>query len=408
MSGAMQRPPAPQPYYPPPPSQYYQPQPSYQDSEARRRYLAHQAEIKRQKAEQAEQEKAKQQKEQEQAKLNPTPASGGSSTFTVNMTRKEGNLWVPVQINGAVAIDFVVDSGASLVTIPLDVFNTLRRSGTISDDDIIAKEKASIADGSEVTTYRFRLHKLQVGDKVLADVEASLMPKDSATPLLGLTFLSRFKSWTIDNNSGTLALTLPDEAPTQIASAGATPVSASSAAAPTPQKTDTMPAPQHAETAPQPTPDTTMGTPVNAQPHPAQSGQSVAQATEATAAKPAAAEQAPNKPQTPAPTLVASATPNPAPVPPAVSDVPTFPANTAYSDARHSLMALGYEPAPLPDADKCDRNTDKTCFPEREACTSDNGTQCEFFWKRGERLIKVTTTAIPPTVSTVGCQVNCQ
>ena len=89
--------------------------------------------------------------------------------------------------------------------------------------------------------------------------------------------------------------------------------------------------------------------------------------------------------------------------------VPVFPANTAYAIARSSLLALGYGPAPLPDAGKCDNNTDSTCFPERQACAkADNSVQCDFFWRRGEQVIKVKTVAVPPTVAAVECQVNCK
>ena len=87
---------------------------------------------------------------------------------------------------------------------------------------------------------------------------------------------------------------------------------------------------------------------------------------------------------------------------------PVFPANTPYANARSSLLALGYGPAPLPDAGKCDSNTDSTCFPERAACTKADSIQCDFLWRRGEQVIKVKTVAVPPTVSSIECQVNCK
>jgi len=88
--------------------------------------------------------------------------------------------------------------------------------------------------------------------------------------------------------------------------------------------------------------------------------------------------------------------------------VPVFPANTPYASARLSLQALGYGPAQLPDAGKCDANTDTTCFPERMACAKTDSIQCEFLWRRGEQLIRVRTVAVPPTVASVECQVNCK
>ena len=65
-------------------------------------------------------------------------------------------------------------------------------------------------------------------------------------------------------------------------------------------------------------------------------------------------------------------------------------------------------PASLPDAGKCDSNTDATCFPERASCSKAEGIQCDFLWRRGEQLIKVRTVAVPPTISSVECQVNCK
>jgi hypothetical protein len=53
-----------------------------------------------------------------------------------------------------------------------------------------------------VKGLKFRLASLQVGNQVLTDVVASVMPSDSATPLSELSF----QSWSIDNKSGTLKL----------------------------------------------------------------------------------------------------------------------------------------------------------------------------------------------------------
>ena len=45
--------------------------------------------------------------------------------------RKEGGTFVaPVLINGAITLDFTVDSGAADVSVPADVFSTMQRTGT--------------------------------------------------------------------------------------------------------------------------------------------------------------------------------------------------------------------------------------------------------------------------------------
>ena len=123
---------------------------------------------------------------------------------------------------------------------------------------------------------------------------------------------------------------------------------------------------------------------------------------------------------TPAPSAIPETAPSAKPMTTAVvaaspptktetaATVPIFPANTPYANARVDLLALGYGPAPLPHTGKCDSTTDSTCFPERMACAKTGGIECYFLWRRGEQVIKVRPDAIPPTVSSVECQVNCK
>jgi clan AA aspartic protease (TIGR02281 family) len=390
--GQSAAPPQPQPTY-----QYQQPyyqSPTYeqqQSAEARRQYLAHQAELKK-KAQQAKEKKDADAAAAAAAAAAPTKVQPGTTEASISgpidiaMKRKDGNLWVPAQINNVVTIDFVVDSGASDITLPKDVYQTLIRSGTLTKANYIGQVQFGIGDGSQVAGLKFKLASLQVGDQILKDVVASVMPSDSATPLLGLSFLSRFQSWTIDNNAGTLKLVpLPGSnigAPTQVAAGAPAAPPQAPTIAPLPDP------PPSAATGATPAPTPTLKVATNDGPRSGHVGNSALIVTEGTGTP--AAPDTPTKPET-------------------ASALPVFPANTAYSDARASLLALGYGPAPLSEAGKCDADTDTTCFPERLACTKgDGGVQCNFLWKHGDEVIKVKTVAIPPTVATVECQVNCK
>jgi hypothetical protein len=51
-----------------------------------------------------------------------------------------GTFVVPVEINGAIVLDFTIDSGAADVSVPADVFSTLTRTGTIRDIDVIGEK----------------------------------------------------------------------------------------------------------------------------------------------------------------------------------------------------------------------------------------------------------------------------
>ena len=73
---------------------------------------------------------------------------------TVVTLRKEGGTFVvPVEINGAITLDFTVDSGADHISVPLDVYSTLRRKGTIKDSDVIGEQTYTSWDGSKSQSF---------------------------------------------------------------------------------------------------------------------------------------------------------------------------------------------------------------------------------------------------------------
>lgn len=65
--------------------------------------------------------------------LQATPTKTPSSRADVTVRKNDGIFVVPVEINGAITLEFGVDSGAADVSIPLDVFSTLKRTGTLKD-----------------------------------------------------------------------------------------------------------------------------------------------------------------------------------------------------------------------------------------------------------------------------------
>jgi hypothetical protein len=133
------------------------------------------------------------------------PPNGGLSETVVQLLSGGGTFYVPVTINGQLTLKFVVDSGASDVSIPADVVMTLVRTETITDADFLGKETYRMADGSTVPSQRFVIRSLKVGDKTLENVVGSIAPV-AGNLLLGQSFLSRFKSWSIDNQRQALIL----------------------------------------------------------------------------------------------------------------------------------------------------------------------------------------------------------
>jgi predicted aspartyl protease len=121
----------------------------------------------------------------------------------VPITNERGVYLVPVNLNGILTLNAIVDSGASDVSIPADIVSTLIRTNTISDQDFIGVQTYILADGTKVPSAKFRIHQLKVGKTTLENVDASIS-SSKAEILLGQSFFKRFRSWSIDNDGGVI------------------------------------------------------------------------------------------------------------------------------------------------------------------------------------------------------------
>lgn len=128
-----------------------------------------------------------------------------SNIDQVALEQKGSVFVIPVQINEAITLPFIIDSGAADVQIPIDVFSTLVRTNTIVASDLIGKQTYRLADGSTREEPRFLVRELKVGNDVLRNVPASVSPV-AGELLLGQTFLSQFSEWTLDNQRHVLEL----------------------------------------------------------------------------------------------------------------------------------------------------------------------------------------------------------
>ncbi|HEV2303020.1 MAG TPA: GDSL-type esterase/lipase family protein [Stellaceae bacterium] len=131
--------------------------------------------------------------------------TGSAAAETIQLEDHGGTYTVPVRINGAIVLPFVVDSGASDVVIPADVFLTLTRTGTVGPADLIGTGDYALADGSVKPSQRFALREMEVGGYKLHDVVA-IVVSVQGEPLLGQSFLSRLPSWEVDNQRHLLIL----------------------------------------------------------------------------------------------------------------------------------------------------------------------------------------------------------
>ncbi len=117
----------------------------------------------------------------------PRPAVLGARVTGSNRTPTVTGI-----LNGSVKLSFLVDSGATDVVVPEDHFERLGIKPT-------GRVTAQIADGSSVLMRTFTIQSLTVGNAVAQNVIASISPRGSEA-LLGMSFLGRYKSWSINNS----------------------------------------------------------------------------------------------------------------------------------------------------------------------------------------------------------------
>lgn len=124
---------------------------------------------------------------------------------TIRLQKHVGGYLVSGRVNGAVTVNFVLDTGATDVLIPDEVAQALTRAGKLDRSDHIGTQVYVLADGSRVPSKRVRLRELTVGGQTVTDVTASI-GRARSPALLGQSFLSKFPSWTLDNERHVLVL----------------------------------------------------------------------------------------------------------------------------------------------------------------------------------------------------------
>jgi aspartyl protease family protein len=123
----------------------------------------------------------------------------------INMKMSGGVYLIPAIVNGS-NMDFIFDTGASDITISQVEALFLYRQGTLTEDDFIGVQQYQIADGSISEGSIINLKTVQIGNKVLYNVKASIIHNTSAPLLLGQSALSQFGQITIDYKNKEITL----------------------------------------------------------------------------------------------------------------------------------------------------------------------------------------------------------
>jgi hypothetical protein len=115
----------------------------------------------------------------------------------VPLSKSGGVYTLSVTLNEVLTLQFVIDSGASEVVVPVEAVTKLIKAGTVRESDFLPGATYVLADGSKIKSPRFLIRKLQVGRVLLRDVKASIGNKGSSL-LLGQSCLEKLPNWRLD------------------------------------------------------------------------------------------------------------------------------------------------------------------------------------------------------------------
>ena len=125
----------------------------------------------------------------------------------VQMTRMRSGLYeVPCTIND-LPLKFILDTGASAVTISSVEATFMLKNGYLTESDIKGKHYYSTASGEIREGTIICLREVKIGDAVLRNIEASVTHSQSAPLLLGQSVMERFGAITIDTATSMLTIT---------------------------------------------------------------------------------------------------------------------------------------------------------------------------------------------------------
>lgn len=125
--------------------------------------------------------------------------AGAATVRSVPLVRGPGVWGVRARINGSLETVMLVDSGASLVALTPAIAARLREAGSLTDSDVIGRQRFTTADGRVAISPVVRLRSIEIDGLRLADVEASILPSGEIA-LLGQSFLGRLRHWSLNRS----------------------------------------------------------------------------------------------------------------------------------------------------------------------------------------------------------------
>lgn len=119
----------------------------------------------------------------------------------VRMNKRGGVNYIPIMING-IEMEFIFDTGASIISISDAEALFLYKQNKLKAEDFITTHSFIDATGTVSEGTIINIKTVQIGDKVLNNVRASVVHNLKAPLLLGMSALEQFGKISIDNVNG--------------------------------------------------------------------------------------------------------------------------------------------------------------------------------------------------------------
>lgn len=117
----------------------------------------------------------------------------------ITLERSGGILKIPCVING-LKINMVFDTGASYVTISMEMARELYLKGKLKDEDFLGIGKSCVANGNIIDHLEINLKTICIGSYTLKNTRAIIISGQNAPLLLGLSAISKLGKITLDGN----------------------------------------------------------------------------------------------------------------------------------------------------------------------------------------------------------------
>ena len=106
---------------------------------------------------------------------------------------------IPCKVNG-IPMKLIFDTGASNVSISITEAKFLIKQGLIAREDLLGNVKYQMADGGIVQGEKFIIRSIEIGNKKITNIEATIMHNQDAPLLLGQSAINKLGKYSINEN----------------------------------------------------------------------------------------------------------------------------------------------------------------------------------------------------------------